>query len=140
MKLLLIFLLLTTSVFAHEKKFKTRADEFATASLTIRQNHPWPFPLESIGHNMQSYQNYDGSPYWHDGLDIRSLKNQIIYAAAGGKIINIENYIKGNALYWEVAILDQDGFVWKYHHVDEKSIPQSFPPLQRLDKNHLEPI
>jgi hypothetical protein len=73
---------------------------------------------------MQSFQNYGGSPYWHDGLDIRSQVDQPMYAAAGGKVVNLENYRPGNALYWEIAILDDEGFVWKYHHVDRKSIPE----------------
>lgn len=123
MKILLILSFLSLSVFAHERNFKTRADLFATALKTSPlTTHPWPFPLLSIGHNMQSFQNYDGSPYWHDGLDIRSEQDQPIYAAAGGKVVNIENYIRGNALYWEVAILDAQGFVWKYHHVAKESI------------------
>lgn len=72
---------------------------------------------------MQSYQDYGGSPYWHDGLDIRSQIDQPIYAATGGKVVNIENYVPGDELYWEVAIQDQAGFVWKYHHVDRETIP-----------------
>jgi hypothetical protein len=72
---------------------------------------------------MQSFQDYSGSPYWHDGLDIRSREAQPIYASAGGKVVNIENYVTGNPLYWEIAILDNEGFVWKYHHVDRATIP-----------------
>ncbi len=72
---------------------------------------------------MQSYQDYTGFPYWHDGLDIRARQDQPIQASAGGKVVNIENYVRGNPLYWEIAILDDEGFVWKYHHVDRKSIP-----------------
>lgn len=123
MKFLLVLLLGTNMVFAHEKAFKTRADSLASAVYTSQKQHPWPFPLRSIGHNMQSYQNYGGSPYWHDGLDIRAEQDQPIYAANGGKVVNVENYVSGNPLYWEIAILDQEGFVWKYHHVDRKSIP-----------------
>jgi hypothetical protein len=70
---------------------------------------------------MQSYQNY-GSSYWHDGLDIRAEANQPIYSTVSGKVVNVENYIAGNPLYWEVAILDVDGFVWKYHHIAKESI------------------
>lgn len=108
---------------AHVKEVRTKADKMATASFTQQRFHLWPFPLLSIGHNMQSFQNYSFSPYWHDGLDIRSVPNQIIYAAAGGKIVNIENYVKGDDHYWEIAIQDNEGFVWKYHHVDKNSIP-----------------
>ena len=30
------------------------------------------------------------------------------------------------AMYWEVAILDDDGYIWQYHHIDPKSIPSEF--------------
>jgi hypothetical protein len=122
MKVIILFLWASFS-FAHEKNMLTKANLMATGSFSEQKYHPWPFALLSIGHNMQSYQNYGGSPYWHDGLDIRSKVDQPIYASAGGKVINLENYVRGNPLYWEVAILDEDGFVWKYHHVDRKSIP-----------------
>lgn len=128
MKFVFLFLLSMSSVFAsghqHLKSVHTKADKLATAIFSKQKNHPWPYPLLSIGHNMQSFQNYGGSPYWHDGLDIRSVQDQPIYAAAGGKVVNVENYNTG-PLYWEVAILDADGFVWKYHHVDRQSIPES---------------
>lgn len=122
MKFILFFLLSYTQVMAHERVIKTRADKLAYATFNEQKNHSWPFPLLSIGHNMQSFQDYSGSPYWHDGLDIRSVKDQPIYAAAGGKVVNIENYVRGNKLYWEVAILDDEGFVWKYHHVAQETI------------------
>ncbi len=106
MKILLVFALLVSQAFAHEKERKTKADFLATASFTSQKNHPWPFPLLSIGHNMQSFQDYGGSPYWHDGLDIRSVIDQPMYASACGKVVNIANYQPGNPKYWEIAILD----------------------------------
>ena len=124
MKFLFLLVFCLTETYAHEKNVKTRADQFATANFKEQRHHPWPFPLLSIGHNMQSYQNYGGSPYWHDGLDIRSRIDQPMYASAGGKVVNIENYVWGDPHYWEIAILDAEGFVWKYHHVDRKSIPE----------------
>lgn len=124
MKFLFLFLLASTVAVAHESTFKTRADALATGHFDGQKSHQWPFPLLSIGHNMQSYQDYSSSPYWHDGLDIRANQDQAIYAAAGGRVVNIENYVKGNPLYWEIAIQDDEGFVWKYHHVAKDSIPQ----------------
>lgn len=124
MKFVLLLLLTVTQVMAHERIVKTKADKLAFGKFSEQKNHQWPFPLLSIGHNMQSFQDYSGSAYWHDGLDIRSIENQPIYAAAGGKVVNIENYVRGNHLYWEVAIQDEEGFVWKYHHVAKESITQ----------------
>lgn len=123
MKFLFVLLLCVTNVWAHEKELRTKADGFATGEFQSQRHHPWPFPLLSIGHNMQSFQFYGGYPYWHDGLDIRSVVDQPMYASAGGKVVNIENYQRGNPLYWEIAILDDEGFVWKYHHVDRATIP-----------------
>ncbi|MBA2403316.1 MAG: M23 family metallopeptidase [Bdellovibrionales bacterium] len=124
MKFIFLILLSVTQVMAHERIVKTKADNMAFGKFHKQKSHQWPFPLLSIGHNMQSFQDYSGSPYWHDGLDIRSVPDQPIYAAAGGKVVNVENYIHGNHLYWEVAIQDEEGFVWKYHHVAKDSITQ----------------
>ncbi len=124
MKHLFLLVLVTLTAFAHEREHRTRADVLATAAFTGPRRHPWPFPLQSIGHNMQSYQDYGGSPYWHDGLDVRAKVDQPIFASAGGVVVNIENYVRGNPLYWEVAIRDAEGFVWKYHHVDRGTIPE----------------
>jgi hypothetical protein len=85
----------------------------------------WPFKVKSIGHSMQSFQKYGGFAYWHDGLDIRGEAGESVFTSTAGVVVNIENYKKGDPLYWEVAIRDDKGFVWKYHHVDGKSIPQS---------------
>jgi hypothetical protein len=84
--------------------------------------HPWPITVLSIGHTNASYQNYGGQPYFHHGLDIRANAGEDVFASAGGKVVNIENYAFGE-LYWEVAILDDEGFLWQYHHVDRNSIP-----------------
>lgn len=123
MRFVLLLLVLMSHAYAHEKNVKTKADFLARGIYTSQKNHAWPFPLLSIGHNMQSYQDYDGEPYWHDGLDIRARIDQPIHAAVGGTVVNLENYVKGSPLYWEIAILDDEGFVWKYHHVDRRSIP-----------------
>jgi hypothetical protein len=124
MKFFIVMIFLVSTAFSHENLVRTKADNFATGVYTGQKSNPWPFPLLSIGHNMQSYQDYSGSPYWHDGLDIRSLPDQPIYSATSGKVVNIENYISGNHLYWEVAILDDEGFAWKYHHVAKESITE----------------
>src|SRR5690606_1369612 len=97
---------------------------FFLSSLAFAQ-HPWPIDYLSIGHNMQSYQNYSFSPYWHDGLDIRAKEEERVYSSTAGEIVAIVNYVRGNPLYWEVAIKDKDGLVWKYHHIDKKTIPEA---------------
>lgn len=87
--------------------------------------YPWIHdPLESIGHTIASYQHYGGNPYFHHGIDSRAPFGTDVFTYSGGQIVNIENYQPGNPLYWEVAVLDPDGFLWQYHHIDMPTIPQ----------------
>lgn len=89
-----------------------------------KSRHPWPFHLSSIGHTISSYQSYGGGAYFHPGIDIMADAGTVVTASAGGKVVNIENY-GGTDAYWEVAVLDDDGLIWQYHHVDHDSIPQA---------------
>lgn len=126
--ILIILQLYSVSLFAkhvHLKNIRTKANSFAKAIDLINiEESIWPYSIKSIGHSMQSYQKYGfSSAYWHDGLDIRGEANEKVYASVSGRVVNIENYYPGEPLYWEVAILDDSGFVWKYHHIDSTSIP-----------------
>ncbi len=110
-----------------ERKVWAQAPLYATAPAQRSAAYPrkkWPVQLHSIGHTNASYQNYGGDPYFHHGLDIRADAGSDVLAAAGGKVVNIENYMPGSA-YWEIAIQDDLGFLWQYHHVDHGSIPQA---------------
>lgn len=103
-----------------------RYAQLATGSLHLREakTYQWPLKALSIGHTGASYQRYSFSePYFHHGLDIRADAGTAVLASAGGKVVNIENYSSGPA-YWEVALLDEDGFLWQYHHIDRDSIPE----------------
>ena len=133
MKFLFALVLVSSTLWAHEREPRTKADFMATGKFSEQRHHAWPFPLLSIGNSMQSYQDYSNDPYWHDGLDIRAVQDQPIYAAAGGEVVNIQNYILGNPMYWEVAIRDAEGFVWKYHHVAKETITKE---VQASYKNH----
>lgn len=111
-----------------EHTHKSRSDHWARGTLEQRldegQLNPWPVKVLSIGHTIASYQQYGaGEAYFHHGLDIRADEGSPILASRGGKVVNVENYVLGNPQYWEVAILDADGFLWQYHHVDYDSIP-----------------
>jgi len=110
-----------------EKQFRASYLSLATGRLkdgAPRQTYAWPFEALSIGHTMSSYQNYGGDPYFHHGLDIRGDADLDVLASAGGKVVNIENYFPGSPAYWEVAILDDQGFLWQYHHIERRSIPE----------------
>jgi hypothetical protein len=86
--------------------------------------YAWPFAYNAIGWNIQSYQNYGSSPYFHHGLDILANSGTAVYNRSGGQVVNVENYTPGNDLYWEVAVLDPEGYLWQYHHIEVGSIPQ----------------
>lgn len=115
-----------------ERDFHSPSRELATGDLRqfkiqdSTQSFRWPVKVLSIGHTIASYQNYAGvsSAYFHHGLDIRADAGSDVLLARGGKIVNIENYVPGSPQYWEIAVLDEDGFVWQYHHVEKTDIPQ----------------
>lgn len=113
-----------------ERNYKPAYLEIAQGDLNkriLRDRHPWPVSVLSIGHTMASYQNYSfvSQAYFHHGLDIRAEAGSDVIASAGGKVVNIENYMPGDDAYWEVAILDKEGFIWQYHHIDKHSIPKA---------------
>ncbi len=129
-----------------ERDYRPASEQLAygelKGELDDAKRVPWPVKVLSIGHTIASYQNYEGrglpqGPYFHHGLDIRADAGSNVYAARGGKVVNIENYVPGNNLYWEISILDDDGFLWQYHHVNRNSIPsyvkQAFEEGTRLD-------
>ncbi len=90
--------------------------------------YDWPYTFDQMGLVIQSYQNYSSgtsSAYFHHGIDMVVVNNNTqVFNRSGGQVINIENYQPGNSLYWEVAILDPEGYVWQYHHIDQPTIPQ----------------
>jgi hypothetical protein len=90
--------------------------------------YAWPIVMNQMGHLIQSYQNYGSTAadaYFHHGIDIITNNYGVnVYAVSGGQVVNIQNYNSGN-LYWEVAILDPQGYVWQYHHIDNTTIPQA---------------
>ncbi len=122
---------LTTQMEELEHLYPSHSAQFATGQLTeTRETErvaPWPVSVLSIGHTMASYQSYGflSEAYFHHGLDIRANAGGKVIASRGGKVVNIENYVAGKPEYWEIAILDKDGFLWQYHHVDRDKIPSA---------------
>ena len=88
----------------------------------------WPIVFNQMGHLIQSFQNYGSSAadsYFHHGVDLITNNYGVnVYAVSGGRVVNVQNY-SGGAMYWEVAILDSEGYVWQYHHIDTTTIPQA---------------
>jgi len=93
--------------------------------------HSWFFPPtnrpHTVGHAIHSFQNYSSQPsgaYFHPGTDVMEPDGTDVLASSGGRVANMGWY-SSRPLYYEVAILDGDGFLWEYHHVDEPTIPQA---------------
>jgi subtilisin-like proprotein convertase family protein len=88
--------------------------------------YAWPFPIQQMGHLNSSYQLYSEDPvnaYFHHGIDMLADDGTPVYTPFAGQVVNIENYNYPLSLYWEVAILDPEGYVWQYHHIEQASIP-----------------
>jgi len=109
--------------FDYTPKYALLATGKPSAALRLAQ-YDWPCEIESIGHTIASYQNYGGSPYFHHGLDFRANAGTAIVTPSGGQVVNIERYGSSD-LYWEVAILDPEGYLWQFHHIDHDTIPQA---------------
>ena len=140
---ILIFVFIAFAVFAYSEDVPTCENcehaeqrDISVAGVTgeyndrsQRASYNWPFkPFGKacpVGHVSHSFQHYSGEPYFHHGIDIRMPANTDIFSSTGGKVVNIENYVLGNDLYWEIAIIDEQGFLWQYHHVDYDSIPKA---------------
>ncbi len=90
--------------------------------------HLWPVGGEvedqSLGHLAHNFQHYGGRPYFHPGVDVRAPAETPVYAATGGRVVAL-CYYGARPLYFEVAIEDDDGFLWEYHHIAEQSVPEA---------------
>ncbi len=87
--------------------------------------YSWPFPFQQMGHLNSSYQLYSSDlsdAYFHHGIDMIAPSGTPVHTPCAGQVVNIENY-NYSELYWEVAILDLQGYVWQYHHIEQSSIP-----------------
>lgn len=138
--LLALLLILTTSPVISYKTRSVPGDPdqgIQTGSAGIAWGDPngehsrygWPFPFDQMGHLISSYQNYDynnnpSQAYFHHGIDMLAPDGTDVRTPVRGQVVNVEQY--GNShLYWEVAILDPEGYVWQYHHIEQSSIPQA---------------
>jgi hypothetical protein len=105
---------------------------FASAIFFIFSNYllaiPWPIaPFDSVhplGNNWGEYQNYGGSPYFHNGIDIITVRQQgvPVYAVAHGWV---KAWLTIQAEYhWRLAIADSNLSYtdscegWLYAHID----------------------
>ncbi len=88
---------------------------------------PWPVdptsPAHELGNNYGAFQDYDGSPYYHDGLDILASRGAAVYAVEGGVVQVVVDDGEGG-LYSGVMIgqSGDGGLGFDYWHLESSSL------------------
>lgn len=106
----------------------------------LHSRYGWPFAIDQVGHLDSSYQLYSSDlydAYFHHGIDILAEDGTQVRTPVAGQVVNVENY-NSSYLYWEVAILDPEGYVWQYHHIAEPSIPDAI--YDAYDAYQVDPV
>jgi hypothetical protein len=90
---------------------------------------PWPFAPttqpNAVSNLMEDWQDFNGTPYFHSGVDIRVPAGTPVHSCTDGTVVKVDNYSGGSSLYWEVAVQDPVGYIWQYHHLEGASIAVS---------------
>lgn len=104
---------------------------FVLSSFVISvsgQTIPWPFAptneAHPLGNNYMEYQNYGGSPYYHDGIDMMSGAGGVpVYSAADGVVTHIST----GTMYGGIMIGNPvpGGEGWLYWHIPSSSMTVS---------------
>ena len=113
---------------------------------------PWPVAFKdarhSMGNTMAQFQPF-GDPYWHGGCDLRVARRAPITAPVAGWVEaghydyatrpdgTLQKFWKawpetGEATYFEVAIVTDEGCRFELHHVDRSSL--TAPVLDALNR------
>lgn len=119
---------------------------------------PWPVPFEdarhTIGNVMTQFQNYDttsAAAYYHGGDDLRVHSREWVSAPISGRLEaghyaydtladgSMKKYWKpwpeeGDAMYFEVAVINPQGYRFEMHHIDRDTLTE--PVLAALKAGH----
>ncbi len=94
---------------------------------------PWPvkgLPIH-VGNLAYTLQFYGDKPGFHHGLDILEPAGTPVYAPVSGKI-SLGYYYRIKIPYtFQIAIVQKNGTVWQFHHLDPKTIPASLFDLAK---------
>ncbi len=107
----------------------------------------WPVTFEDRAHtvaqNFVQHQDYGTGQYYHGGCDLRAPAGGEVRAPVGGRLVGLyygyrilpngssekwERLWDGNptpSLYFELAVLTDDGHRFELHHVDPMTLPDS---------------
>ena len=112
----------------------------------------WPVtfedPQHTIGNSMAEFQSYGSGPYFHGGCDLRVAARAKVTSPVSGRIEaghygysnqtdgSMKKWWKpwpasGDATYFEIAVITEDGYRFEFHHMDKKKIaPEVLKLLQ----------
>ncbi len=118
-------------------------------SLPVRTlNWPVAFFSQSqmLGNSMAQYQPFDNPGYFHGGCDLRVKLNEKVFAPIAGQLEaghysyttntdgSMIKYWKawpltGDSTYFEVAVINEEGYRFEFHHMDRKRLPEQIVAL-----------
>jgi hypothetical protein len=130
--------------FSEFKKSYPTTGRLTLQKLLRRQNSlPWPVPFldnkEPIGNSMIQFQNY-GFAYYHGGDDLLSKDQYWVTTPVSGWLEGghygysgnpdgsmTKHWIpwpnSGDEMYFELAIITDEGLRFEFHHVDRQTLP-----------------
>jgi hypothetical protein len=115
-----------------------------SAGLPEAHSLPWPVQFQdaahTIGNSMAQFQPFDTPPYFHGGCDLRTRAGAEIVSPVSGRLeaghygysTNPDGSMKkfwkpwpqaGDAAYFEVAVISEDGIRYEFHHVNRSTLP-----------------
>lgn len=122
----------------------------------VAHSLPWPSDFESaaasIGNSMAEFQSYgDDGPYFHGGCDLRVARAANVRAPLAGRIEaghygysnrldgSMEKFWEpwpkpGSRVYFEIAVITDEGFRFEFHHMDEKRMSAEVLAILREGK------
>lgn len=127
---------------------------FSMGTPLLPQNLPLPielrFSTEQFGATINQFQDWTSPSYFHGGIDIRGEEHQDVSAPVSGKLeggyysyvdevdgrttkyfLPLVDVLNGKAeppwgkSYFEIAIIDSNGFRFELHHIDPDRLSES---------------
>ena len=116
-----------------------------TVDLPDQERLPWPFeslsPTGYLGNNYNQFQPYPNNPGYHWGVDVMVEEDSWILAPVSGRVeaghynytlnpdgSKIKQWIpwpeQGLNIYFEVAVIADNGMRYELHHVDRYTLTQ----------------